>query len=889
MAQNRSVDRVMNFDLSHRGLISGIYGSCTNDVFIDSDFRVCEPMQILYRSFKQQGCLVVFYSCDEAYNFWSYSEEDLAAFHELTQKKKTSEGNATRHIAKIDSPFGRSRRANRPSQSRENPRESSYEQIQLVSFPKNHSHDYYRIRKTIDPFDDIVNYARNHPDTPTVVVFSNANTDTYENIDRILSKLDTLLRDYEAHELKLKIVAYYNTANYEDVFNGEDNVEHLFKNNFFRDVLQGASDSEGNPNNPGLVQLYNLAGPSADEFRNLLLRRRGIDKLSGFFVGKDIDRISQLLSQKTNVKSDDTGSGVPFNYERMSGYHLMPVEDFKKLIENLDTQNAMDKLTKDMLGTEKIVEQFKHYLSVLKKSKESKDYPRFRPHMVFMGNPGTGKTTVARCFADVLRENNLLSRGHLIEATVADMVGQYVGETRIKTQALCDRARGGVLFVDEAYGLMSGHDSHGGVDYGKEAIEVLIQFMENSRDSLVILAGYKDEIQDLIQNGNQGFMRRFNDECFFYFEDYQPDVLYEIFKRQLKGRNMTEEFDKTIRRLIARLFSLRNARWGNAGEMEKLASGIMALHRRRDPDDLQAVDVEDIPQDKLLLIKELNPSALDDVMEDINEMIGLRKVKSALKDLITSSMSTRMVSELTSDPNVEKDELNFIFLGNPGTGKTTVAKLLGKILNRSGMIATDELVQLKIGDVVHSEVGGTAKTVDSLFKNHSGKVIFLDEAYELARQGQNAITPLTDNLYDDRYRGNQAFVMAGYTREMTELISQNPGLKSRFPHVWHFEDYSDEELWQIFEQNVHRQKRRISDIETCKRLALKWFADERASSSGNDFGNARLCGKNGLLGKVMAKYGLRLMEQYEKLKQEGDLEYVLTYIPADFPNYIAER
>ena len=128
--------------------------------------------------------------------------------------------------------------------------------------------------------------------------------------------------------------------------------------------------------------------------------------------------------------------------------------------------------------------------------------------------------------------------------------------------------------------MSGGHGDH--VDYGKEAIEVLIQFMENSNDSLVILAGYRTDMENLIKNGNQGFMRRFNGkESFINFEDYDDEALYKIFKRLIGNYNTTPDFDDRIRRIISHMFVHRNARWGNAGEMEKLANTIISIRRRR--------------------------------------------------------------------------------------------------------------------------------------------------------------------------------------------------------------------------------------------------------------------------------------------------------------------
>ena len=145
-------------------------------------------------------------------------------------------------------------------------------------------------------------------------------------------------------------------------------------------------------------------------------------------------------------------------------------------------------------------------------------------HLVFSGNPGTGKTTVARILAEIYKSLGLLSKGHCIEVGRSDLVAGYVGQTAIKTKQKIDEALGGVLFIDEAYSLNQG-DSN---DFGQEAVDTLVQYMENYRtDLIVIVAGYTKEIRGFI-NMNPGLKSRFTKE--FQFEDYSAEECYDIFK-----------------------------------------------------------------------------------------------------------------------------------------------------------------------------------------------------------------------------------------------------------------------------------------------------------------------------------------------------------------------
>ncbi len=180
-------------------------------------------------------------------------------------------------------------------------------------------------------------------------------------------------------------------------------------------------------------------------------------------------------------------------------------------------------------------------------------------HMVFTGNPGTGKTTVARIVADIYKELGLLSKGHLVETDRAGLVAEYVGQTAPKTNAKVDEALDGVLFIDEAYTLVGE-----GSDYGAEAIATLLKRMEDNRDRLVvILAGYTNEIKEFIDS-NPGLQSRFN--RYIQFDDYSAEELCEILKLNLRKSKYKIKRDayEWIENYIKNAVLLRDERFGNA-------------------------------------------------------------------------------------------------------------------------------------------------------------------------------------------------------------------------------------------------------------------------------------------------------------------------------------
>ena len=180
-------------------------------------------------------------------------------------------------------------------------------------------------------------------------------------------------------------------------------------------------------------------------------------------------------------------------------------------------------------------------------------------HCVFTGNPGTGKTTVARILAKIYKNIGVIPKGHLVETDRSGLVGEYVGQTAVKTNKVIDHALGGVLFIDEAYSLLGDEK-----DYGREAIATLLKRMEDERGQLVvILAGYTKEMQDFI-NSNPGLQSRFS--RYIEFPDYNADELFQIFCKQLKQfeYTLTDEAEEALKGYFADAVTYKGPNFGNA-------------------------------------------------------------------------------------------------------------------------------------------------------------------------------------------------------------------------------------------------------------------------------------------------------------------------------------
>ncbi|MBR2368627.1 MAG: AAA family ATPase [Paludibacteraceae bacterium] len=282
--------------------------------------------------------------------------------------------------------------------------------------------------------------------------------------------------------------------------------------------------------------------------------------------------------------------------EDFPNYNLIDIE---KLKENIDINISSKEELEKLVGIDSIREQFYEYIKVAHYCRENPNSSiskSFRPHMAFKGSPGTGKTTVARLFAEILQMEGLLLNNSVVEVDPTDLIGQHLGDTGPKTRSVCERSRGGILFIDEAYQLCRKNQVNGGDQYGMEAITELIKFMEDDRDTIVILAGYPDEIEYLIEKGNPGLSSRVTNN--FIFCNYNPDILSSILFNKLNEFSLTDEFKDEMKKIIQNQYNKHKDEktWGNARTMENYATDIFRIYLNKCKSDNQ-IGVDCIPKD----------------------------------------------------------------------------------------------------------------------------------------------------------------------------------------------------------------------------------------------------------------------------------------------------
>ncbi len=584
----------------------------------------------------------------------------------------------------------------------------------------------------------------------------------------------------------------------------------------------------------------------------------------------DLVFLDSLLASVPFTVTDEAAEGLPVVYLPGSDHPtLLPTEP-----EDADSfERIMGKLD-ELIGLQEVKQQVRdHAVYIrflqLRKQRGFEMDSGIVVHAIFSGNPGTGKTTVARMMGKLYNKMGLLSIGHTVVADRVDLVGEYIGQTAPKAREVIESARGGVLFLDEAYALARSNDD--GKDFGREVIEILVKEMSNGAGDLaVIVAGYTEEMNRFLDS-NTGLKSRFKHH--YEFRNFLPQELSRIadYAAERLGIVLTVEAKGLLNQVIVQAFRNRDRTFGNARFVHDLiekAKIQMALRLMEHDDTGSSLSDERLSTVELVDVRNTQQSGQDERPTiPVNEAL-LKATLSELDALVGMDHIKRQISELVSlvryYRKTGRDVLNAfnlhtVLVGNPGTGKTTVARLLATLFNALGILERGHIVETDRQGLVAGYVGQTAGKTAKVIDQALGGLLFIDEAYALTQTstsqrgdfGDEVIQTLLKRMED--HRGEFFVCVAGYPDNMETFLKANPGLSSRFDNVLRFTDYTPAQLVDIAGRML---KKRQAQLTPPARAHLVNYLNFIYKFRDAYFGNARTVRQ--IVIDVLRRHDLRL-------------------------------
>ena len=541
-------------------------------------------------------------------------------------------------------------------------------------------------------------------------------------------------------------------------------------------------------------------------FTNLYNQRNRAD----FGNARDIVALSKEVKMQCSlrdeisrcIKSEDFGEAQKYFVKR-------GVSSIDEIYEQIDKYVGME-FVKDLFKNIRY-----EVLDTIDSKKRGITPEAYPDHYIFSGNPGTGKTTVGKMIGEFYHMMEVLGGAETLFVDASDIIGNHVGDSKNKIVEVMQKAidHNQVLYIDEAYQISESA-------YGNEIIGAMMTKMtENADDFKVIFGMYSNKVEEFLKM-NSGLSRRLR---VVQFPDYTPEQLLEIFDRTIKaqGCTITDEAHERVKLILTHKYNVRGEDFGNAGEIKKMVIDMKRLRLDRtysssdETIDRYQYTLEDIPADLLKMVEgQVNPKSLEDIMEELNQQIGM----SDLKDIIIQKQEELIFAQKSGEPLDDIRPGYYFFVGNPGTGKSTSAKLFAECLHQLGIVKTNNFHSCTAKDLIGQYVGETDKKTYALLQKSNNSVLFIDEAYSLSyadshsdtNYKKEALEQIIAFMDEPEHRKNCCIILAGYEKDMLGLYKSNSGMRSRIEEV-HFRDYTADEAYDIFALFCKKGGFRISE------------------------------------------------------------------------------
>jgi len=502
--------------------------------------------------------------------------------------------------------------------------------------------------------------------------------------------------------------------------------------------------------------------------------------------------------------------------------HLDANEQIKHIIYGTTPKTTPEKpklhKVHELVGMENVKEQLDIWIAQVngrKKLKAKGINVQKAPmtNIMISGAPGVGKTVLAEYLTELLYDTGMISEKKFTLVRPDDIIGQHVGNTAPKTQEKIQKAMGGVFFLDEAYELAGGALQGTRGNFGNEALQVIMQAMEKQAGKMAfIFASYEDHVDD-IYGMNDGLESRFSQH--FHLKDYTVEELLSIGELMLKQKGFQFKEAKDTFRQIIEDKTVNGVLSGNARTIRTFIEKIVTHHLvyigKEDVKDVETVLPETINQACSNQISDKERQGLDELYQnaqkELQEMIGLYDLKAKIKRIANLQRSQRRRRE--KGLKTKKITNHMFFYGPPGSGKTTVARLVGKLLRGAGVLENGHVVEVTKDDLTSAT--HVSRQVKRMVRKARGGILFIDEAYMLANDGdgQEAVDTLIREM--EEYRDEIVVIFAGYEKDMQRLLLVNQGLKSRVPNHVYFEEYSASQLLEIAHQFIEQNEYELDE------------------------------------------------------------------------------